>query len=302
MQYASAPAPSIFTVGLRTRVRADSTREARHQRALETHYNQILERRIRGLRLPSEFSEGSLIARFREIDSQEPTGGLLRKLVETNLEFEDLSQTRASGKGAGSLLKRGRILLKQEVALVGRRIELLRAQRLAQGTWANVCLMKGDFDAPQALTIGISYAVETLGHALIEGSLGPSARASSRLARSRHDVDACLREYRAKVSGALAYLDALLTARERVLILIDTWNLSDLNELYRAKPWIQAKVDRRELTSVLNELQRQVVIARRCNLELVSGTELRQAIGVSSEQGVSLARDLYRAQTAEAED
>jgi hypothetical protein len=272
-----------------------TSREAMLQWIEAQHYATILTQRIQGLPLPGGWTSDGLLAQYKHRDQLEPLKSVRRRLDETAADINQARQLTADRSKRRALVAEGRDRLREELRATRSRVEMLTEQRWQQHGWATTCALMGNLPAQRILAIERAYAWENAGYAAIEDSVIPRARTELRRLKSRKDVDDLTRRTRRQLDGLTSIQDRVLNARERVIILIDSWNCDGLEQVYTKKAWLSTSVPMDELSRRISDLELATSVLRRTvTSALMPGDE--DAVYALNENVMPLARGLFEAQ------
>jgi hypothetical protein len=216
------------------------------------------------LPVPDWLSEPALHAYLRERNNT-PAIRELRKRVDDEavriMEAKESSELSPHG-GVEEGLKSLRI----ETNALRRRERLLATQRFGQLRWATQCSLRGEVPLELERELSRGYFWELVQLAAVGSLTAPRALDEAKRAESRRALDQVVRAYRGAFSAVAAPADDVMRARERMVLLLDTWNSTTLDAVYEPKAWQATRVPtdflgscRRDLNSATSTLEHELV-------------------------------------------
>jgi hypothetical protein len=274
------------------------SKETIRARVVEAQYAQFRSECLNGLPLPPRFEMEEVFRYLRERDSLPPFRVLKDRIDDETLRIMDAQRGGADSSRRSSVVG-GVAAARAETNAIRRRGRLLAQQRNAQFLWAMNCSLRGDLPATTAGELGRSYFWEILQLYAVEALLIPAAMDAVEHASSRHRLDGCMRSTRLKLQ-TLAHLgDRVRAPRERLLLLLDTWNSIDVSAIYAQKAWRATLVPSATLRDGLIALANSVN-ALEAGLQSEFGTTQLAPLATPEGSDLPIARAMFGAMMEEA--
>jgi hypothetical protein len=248
------------------------------------------------LPLPDWLTPDALPRYIRERNGS-PTFRELKKRIDD--EAVKILEAKASSENSPNRgIQDGLHSLRDETNALRRRERLLATQRFGQFRWASPCSLRGNHPLDVAQQLARASLWEIVQLAAVSTVTVPRVIEEAKRSESRHALDQVARAYRKAFAAVAGPADRVTWARERILLLLDTWNAGSVGAVYEPKSWQSARVPARSLAAFLLEL-RTATSALEAELVRSYGQAALLTILRPTGDELPLARELLPAMVAE---